>query len=131
MAASSETLEKGLRKGAEMIKDEIKVRTPVDTGFLRERITVEKESLQRFTIGTNVEYAPYVEFGTGQLGDPSVPHTAKLYWKYYDNVRGQWVTTHGQRPVHFFQEGFYAGKDKAVQCIADAIKEAVQRGGTT
>lgn len=43
----------------------VKALTPVDTGNLRDSIDyiVDDKSV---TIGTNVEYAPYVEFGTSR-----------------------------------------------------------------
>lgn len=52
------------------IKDEAKVRCPVATGNLRASINhkvIDEEFAVR--IGTNVEYAPYVEFGTGQQAE--------------------------------------------------------------
>jgi HK97 gp10 family phage protein len=46
---------------------------PVDTGRLRASINVKREELKK-TIGTNVEYASFVEFGspigTGENGGP-------------------------------------------------------------
>ena len=47
--------------------------TPVDTGALRNSIThkVEMgEEQSKVIVGTNVEYAPYVELGTGKLYEP-------------------------------------------------------------
>lgn len=35
-------------------------------------------------ITTNVPYARYVEYGTGNKGDPSVPHVPKDYWWSYN-----------------------------------------------
>ena len=47
---------------------------PVDTGRLRASINVKREYLSK-VIGTNVEYAPFVEYGqpegTGPNGGPS------------------------------------------------------------
>ena len=44
--------------------------TPVDTGTLRNSITHRVETKGKMImviIGSNVHYAPYVEFGTGNL----------------------------------------------------------------
>ena len=42
--------------------------TPVDTGRLRNSITYEvRDDEQAVYIGTNVEYAPYVELGTSRM----------------------------------------------------------------
>lgn len=41
---------------------------PVDTGRLRNSITHQQMSENTEVIGTNVEYAPYVELGTHKMG---------------------------------------------------------------
>ena len=62
-------LEKGIKNGLEAIgltaETYAKKATPVDTGRLRNSIsyTVDGEAAY---IGTNVEYAPYVELGTNR-----------------------------------------------------------------
>lgn len=43
-----------------------KMECPVDTGRLRNSITHEQENENTEVIGTNVEYAPYVEMGTSK-----------------------------------------------------------------
>lgn len=66
---------------------------PVDTGDLRNSIAhkVDPEVLEAY-IGTNNEYAAYVELGTGKFypGGRSTP------WRYQD-AKGKWHTTEGQR----------------------------------
>lgn len=66
---------------------------PVDTGTLRNSITHQvNDQEQKVYIGTNEEYAPYVELGTGiyvQGGRPTP-------WVYQDS-HGQWHLTHGSR----------------------------------
>ena len=62
-------LEKGIKNGLEAIgltaETYAKKETPVDTGRLRNSIshTVDGEAVY---IGSNVEYAPYVELGTSR-----------------------------------------------------------------
>lgn len=56
-----------MKIAAEFVKDEAKRRSPVDTGNLRgslnkEVVTEAGEIVGR--VGTNVEYAGYVEYGT-------------------------------------------------------------------
>ena len=63
-------LEKGIKNGLEAIgltaETYAKKATPVDTGRLRNSIshTVDGEAAY---IGTNVEYAPYLELGTKKI----------------------------------------------------------------
>lgn len=69
-----ESARKGLERGAKKIQKNAKMLAPVDTGHLRNSIKTKSET----TVGgaeaqvfTNTEYAPYVEFGTGQRGRES------------------------------------------------------------
>lgn len=63
----NEELEIALRRSVQRVQSDVKRETPVDTGRLRGSITSEVtgsgKSLKGI-VGTNVKYAPYVEFGT-------------------------------------------------------------------
>lgn len=57
-----------LRKSADRIEAGYKSGVPIDTGALKASInTQESEKGLVQMIGSNKEYAPYVEFGTGAL----------------------------------------------------------------
>jgi len=66
---------------------------PVDTGNLRGSIAhqVQPKELAVY-IGTNSEYAVYVELGTGKY----YPGGRKTPWVYQD-AKGNWHLTYGQR----------------------------------
>lgn len=66
---------------------------PVDTGNLRNSIThtVDEEEPAAY-IGTNNEYAAYVELGTGKYTTGGRPDP----WVYQDD-KGRWHHTNGQR----------------------------------
>ena len=69
-----ESARKGLERGAKKIQKNAKMLAPVDTGNLRNSIkTNSKTELDKVEaqIFTNTEYAPYVEFGTGERGRES------------------------------------------------------------
>lgn len=69
-----ESSRKGLERGAKKIQKNAKYLTPVDTGHLRNSIKTKSEITQEGAeaqVYTNLEYAPYVEFGTGQRGSES------------------------------------------------------------
>ena len=107
-------LETALEKGAKVLQANIKPLVPVDEGTLRNSISVEKSDRLAYSVGTNLKYAVYVEYGTGKFGDPTVPHTTKDSWVYFNDKAGHFVTTHGQPASHFMHDGFYNGKDAAV-----------------
>ena len=71
----------GARKAGLLVEGDAKRLCPVDTGRLRSSISTETEDTAegaKAFVSTNAEYAPFVEYGTGERGDPSVPH--KLHW---------------------------------------------------
>jgi HK97 gp10 family phage protein len=62
-------LEQGLLNSALIVERDAKKKAPVDTGRLRDSITHETDfgsGDPSVTVGTNVEYAPYVEFGSSK-----------------------------------------------------------------
>ena len=69
-----ESSRKGLERGAKRIQKNAKYLAPVDSGHLRNSIKTKSQTTQdgvEAQVYTNTEYAPYVEFGTGQRGKES------------------------------------------------------------
>lgn len=124
---SEQILERGMEKGCKRLQAEIKVNTPVDTGDLRNSISVEKVGHLKFEVGTNKEYAVPVEYGTGKFGDPAVPHTAKDSWVYYDEAHERFVTTHGHPPTHFMHNAFMATKNEVVGIVIKELSQELMR----
>ncbi|SHI25023.1 phage protein, HK97 gp10 family [Sporobacter termitidis DSM 10068] len=122
-------VEQGLNRAivdlGEKIQAAAKEECTVDTGNLRSSITLASPAPNTVTIGTNVEYAPYVEYGTGGKGDPSVPHTTKEYWRYRGKG-GQWFTSHGQEPQPFMRPAFARYKDKAGEIVKKSLEGQIK-----
>lgn len=71
---AKQSCKKALERGAKKIQKNAKYLAPVDTGELRNSIKTKSEITQEGVeaqVYTNCEYAPYVEFGTGQRGKES------------------------------------------------------------
>jgi phage gpG-like protein len=70
-----------MKKACLLVENDAKRNCPVDTGRLRQSITHRIEGSTGI-VGTNVEYAPYVEYGTGKhaLGG----NGRKTPWAYTD-----------------------------------------------
>lgn len=72
-----EASRKGLERGAKKIQKNAKYLAPVaevNGGHLRNSIKTKSQVIQEGVeaqVYTNLEYAPYVEFGTGQKGRES------------------------------------------------------------
>lgn len=112
-------LRNALQEAGEVVRKDAVLNCPVDTGRLRGSITVNVEG-NTATVGTNVEYAPYVEFGTGSKGDKSVAHTTKKQWTYYSG--GQFFTTSGHAPQAFLVPALKNNSDTIKQIIRQAMK---------
>lgn len=80
-----------------------KEKSLVDTGRLRNSITftVVDDEISLY-VGTNVEYAPYVELGTGIYADDGAGR--KTPWYYYSEKLGRYVLTRGIKPTHFLRD---------------------------
>lgn len=71
---ANKVLETSIAKQTKLVQGEAKDLCPVDSGDLQQRIYTDVKSQQSKVIGkvfTNVEYAAYVEFGTGKKGEES------------------------------------------------------------
>ena len=75
---------------------------PVDTSRLKTSISHKvKESEPAAYIGTNVEYAPYVEFGTGKHSTTG-GGTPKSHWVYMGDD-GKWHIGKPMKPQPFLK----------------------------
>lgn len=94
---------------------------PVDTGALRNSIT-HRTDLENLTeiIGSNEEYAAYVELGTGVYykGGRKTP------WTYQDD-KGQWHITNGQRAQPYLKPAAANYAKEYTAIIADELKGAM------
>lgn len=77
----NEAIERGMRRAVLVGERQVKLETPVDTGRLRASVTndVRREGRDILgVLGSNVEYAPAMEFGTGTrsdgVGGSGTPH---------------------------------------------------------
>ena len=104
LAELPKAVEKALMAAGAQAEDHCKMyETAVDTGNLRNSITHAMESEDTVAIGTPVEYAPYVEWGTGKFAERG-SNAKKIPWRYKDE-EGNWHITSGMKAVHFMQRG--------------------------
>ena len=74
-------VEKAVKKATSFVHGQAKALAPVDTGRLRGSIHQNVEKKVNLVVGkvyTNLNYAPYVEFGTGIRGNGSYPYESEL-----------------------------------------------------
>lgn len=122
--ADTTELEKALGQACARVERSAKEKAPKDTGALRRSITSKVEHTEgkiQGVIYTPLEYAPYIEYGTGLFaesgGRKDVP------WCYQDD-KGEWHTTSGMRPQPFMRPALNENREE----IARIIKEALGNG---
>ena len=107
-----------------LVEREAKQKAPVGSGELRRSIE-SKVMGNEGEVGTNLFYAPYVEFGTGIFssqgdGRKDVP------W-FYKDVQGKWHSTCGSHPHPYLIPAYEENRDKIKQIIADYIKKELEK----
>ena len=101
-----------------LVERDAKQNAPKGNGELRRSITSKVDGLTG-VVFTPLEYAPYVEYGTGlfaeENGRQDVP------WRYQDD-KGEWHTTSGMKPHPYLRPALYQNKQKIIKIIGDSLK---------
>lgn len=112
-----EQIEKNLGKACLVVETEAKKKAPKGVGDLRRSIESKVENLEGIVF-TPLEYAPYVEYGTGLFaesgGRKDVP------WCYQDE-KGEWHSTSGMEPQPYMRPALNENREK----ILDILKEGI------
>lgn len=116
-----EKLESALGKACALVEASAKQKAPKGTGELRRSITSKVENRGDELVGvvfTPLEYAPYVEYGTGLFaeegGRQDVP------WHYQDD-EGEWHTTSGMRPQPYMRPALYENREQIIRILKEGV----------
>jgi HK97 gp10 family phage protein len=123
-------------KAIQLVRSTAVANVPVDTGELRDSIFSETEGTEygaRGTCWTNKEYATYVEFGTGPVGqenhDGIAPDVPVAYtqspWVYQD-ADGNYHYTAGQPARPYMYPALANNEDEIVAIYEKKIREATE-----
>ena len=108
--ADPQQLNVALGKACALVERSAKQKAPKGTGELRRSITSKVENGEGIVF-TPLEYAPYVEFGTGLFaeegGRQDVP------WHYQDD-EGEWHSTNGMKPQPYMRPALNENRDDVV-----------------
>ena len=110
-------LEQALEKACLVVENSAKQNCPVDSGQLRQSIKHEVDGLTG-EIGTNVEYAPYIEIGTGIYSTQG--NGRQTPWKYQD-AKGQWHTTKGMKAQPFLKPALESNFGQISRCFEELL----------
>lgn len=108
-----------LNRACILIENDAKMKCPVDDGQLRNSITHRVEDKTGY-VYTNVEYAPYVEYGTGIWAEEG--NGRQTPWVYCDD-EGEFHTTIGQKPQPYMRPALDDNIQNIKQLIAKEIKK--------
>ena len=122
MQAFDKGLEVGLTTSAILVEADAKMNAPVDLGRLRQSITHRIEGNSAF-VGTNVDYAAHVEYGTGIHSEGGVGR--KTPWSYKHPKYG-WVRTRGNKAQPYLRPSIDNNRSKIARIISEAIGGALK-----
>lgn len=114
---STVNVQAALRQCCALVEREAKQLAPKDTGALRRSIASRVE-VDKGIVFTPLEYAPYIEFGTGlfaeQGGRTDTP------WSY-QNDKGEWVSTNGIKPQPFLRPALNNNRAKIKKILKGGL----------
>ena len=115
---NAENLEQNLGKACALVERSAKQKVPKDTGALGRSIT-SKVNDNVGIVYTPLEYAPYVEFGTGLFAE-SGDGRKDVPWRYQDDD-GNWHSTRGMKPQPFMRPALLENRNKIVEILGEGI----------
>lgn len=107
-----------LSKATLLVEKEAKQNAPKDTGALRRSITSKVEGLEG-TVFTPLEYAPYIEHGTGLFAEAGNGRK-KVPWNYKDD-EGNWHSTSGMKPQPFMRPALDNNREKIKKIFKEGV----------
>lgn len=114
---SETNISTAIGKACALVEGEAKKKAPKDTGALRRSISSTVKGLEGIVF-TPLEYAPYVEYGTGLFaekgGRKNVP------W-YYKDEEGKWHITSGQHPHPYMRPALNENREEVLRLIKEGI----------
>lgn len=115
-----EKINLALGKACALVERSAKQKAPKAEGDLRKSIQSKVEEGVGIVF-TPLEYAPYVEYGTGLFaekgGRKDVP------WAYQDEETGEWIWTTGQHPQPFMRPALNENREQIVKILKEGIQK--------
>jgi HK97 gp10 family phage protein len=110
-------VEAALGTACALVEAAAKQKAPKGTGELRRSITSKVENMEG-VVYTPLEYAPYVEYGTGLFaengGRTDVP------WCYQDD-KGEWHSTSGMKPHPYMRPALDENREQILRLIKEGL----------
>lgn len=114
-----DNLESALGKACALVERSAKQKAPKGNGDLRRSITSKIEDTKGI-VYTPLEYAPYVEYGTGLFAEEG--GRTDVPWCYQDD-EGNWHSTSGMHPTPFLRPALYENREEIKKLLKGGITE--------
>lgn len=115
--ADTTNLEAALGRACAVVERQAKQNAPKGNGDLRNSITSRTENLEG-VIYTPLEYAPYVEFGTGLFAESG--GRLDVPWNYKDD-EGNWHSTSGMKPQPYLRPALNDNRETIVRILKEGL----------
>lgn len=128
----------GMNKVVALVQGSAKLKAPADTGDLQgsisKQVTKRGKGIFEGKVFTNLEYAPYVEFGTGAKGDGTYPHKTKgisltyrqTPWAFEKD--GEVIWTSGQVAQPYMYPALLENKKAIKKILETEYKRLISKG---
>ena len=120
---STENMTQAMGQACAAVEASAKKKAPKDSGALRRSIASKVETEGGDIQGivyTALEYAPYVEYGTGLFAESN--GRTDVPWVYQDD-EGNWHSTKGQKPQPFLRPALNENRKTVVKILGGGIKK--------
>ncbi|MBQ2408979.1 MAG: HK97 gp10 family phage protein [Bacilli bacterium] len=114
-------MEKKVGTACAMVEAQAKKNAPRDTGELRRSIQSKVEidgNNINGVVFTPLEYAPYIEYGTGLFAESGGRKDTP--WSYKDD-KGEWHSTSGQKPKPYLRPAFNDNRKRILEIIKEGV----------
>lgn len=111
-------VESGLAKACALVEADAKKKAPKNNGELRRSITSKVEGSEGI-VYTPLEYAPYVEYGTGLFSEKG--GRLDVPWNYKDD-KGNWHKTSGMKPQPYMRPALNENREKILKVIKESLQ---------
>lgn len=128
-------VERTIKKVTVEVQGQAKGLAPFNTGTLRNSIKMNYDSNKKEgRVYTNLEYATYVEFGTGVRGNGTYPNKninisyRNTPWIYTPDGGKTFYYTKGQVAQPYMYPALQFGKSKAQEILKQEIEKEIKGG---
>lgn len=115
--SSDANIDAALGTACALVERSAKQKAPKDNGELRRSITSKVED-HKGIVFTPLEYAPYVEYGTGLFAESG--GRMDVPWHYQDD-EGNWHSTSGQKPQPYMRPALEENKELIKQILLEEL----------